>query len=296
MILGLVLSLLAAVPAQALTCKEIDSYEEGFHEYFTDVKQKSPRKGTKYHTALLRKSVAAFYPLDYSKKLTDEEVDDLGEGVSVYVVKGKDGKEYQAVNVGFGGGNSAVYLYERGTLNLVPVAFEDGDCSEQGDLETFPIEKEVKNPKVVSTTCVTDDPKSPVTDFTVRIPLAEGDVAYKPNSQIRYTLREGFVEKLKAQTVEVEDKDTSFSLPNKSKNWAWSVGTIFTHELADPQWDIQFHVNNRSGGKTAKISGRATLNITGGHWDERAFDFKANMTCDQKIQIRDRKFQRVIEY
>ncbi len=294
MILGLVLSLLTAVPAQALTCKQIDSYEEGFHEYFTEVKKKSPRKGTKYYSALLRKSVAAFYAQEYSKDMTDEEVNDLGEGVSVYVVKGKDDKEYQAVNVGFGGGNSAVYLYERNTLDLVPVAFEDGDCSEQGDLATFPIEREVKNPKIATTTCVTDDVKSPVTEITVSIPLAEGDVAYSTESKITYTLREGFVEKLPAETVTEKEQDTSF-YTNNAKMWKWTVGSVYNHKLTNPEWDLGFHVS-KTGKSTAQISGRATLNTAGGYWDDRAFDFEAKMTCSPELLIRDRKFQRRIEF
>lgn len=295
MILGLVLSLLTAAPAQALTCNEIDSYEEGFHEYFKEVKDKSPRKGSKYRNNLVRKSVAAFYPQEYSKSMTDKEVDDLGEGVSTFVLEGKDGVQYQAVNVGFGGGNSAVYLYEKETLNLIPVAFEDGDCSKQGDLYTFPIEVEVKNPKIATTTCTTDDVKSPITEITIHIPLTEGDVAYSTDSEITYTLREGFVDKLPAEKVTEKDTNTSISFMPKAERWKWTVGSVYRHKLSDPQWDVGFHVS-KTGPSTAQVRGRATLNITGGYWDERAFDFKAPMTCSPEIKISDLKYQRVIEY
>lgn len=296
MMFSLVLSLFTAVPSHALSCKEVDD-KEGYHEFFQETQADSPKVGTKYHEQLVRKSVAAFYPESYSKEMTLEEVDQLGEEVSTFVVKGKDGVEYQAVNVGFGGGNSAVYLYEQKTLNFMPVYFQDGDCDEQGNSNNFPIEKEVTDSQLATVKCTTEDAKSPITSIKVDLPLTKEGVAYTSESKVTYAIREGFLEKLPASTKKYTDKQTGFPLHKKdSRYFGWSVRTTFKHTAVKPSWHVQFSVRKASRQNTVKVSGRAYENKTGGYWAPSAFDIKAEMTCDSELPIVDVKYFRVIEY
>jgi hypothetical protein len=77
----------------------------------------------------LRFAVKTFHGETYSDAMTIEDANALGEGVVFSTVRVLDGKRYQGVNVGFGGGNSALYLFAFDTLELAPVVIIDGvDC------------------------------------------------------------------------------------------------------------------------------------------------------------------------
>jgi len=77
----------------------------------------------------LRLAVKQFYGAEYQDSMTVEQADELAEGVSFSNFRDREGKVYQGVNVGFGGGNSAQYFFAYDTLELQPVVVIDGsDC------------------------------------------------------------------------------------------------------------------------------------------------------------------------
>lgn len=81
----------------------------------------------------LRLAVKTFHKDAYRDDMTIEQANELGEEVGFSTIKALDGKTYQGVNVGFGGGNSALYLFKRDTLELAPVVVIDGvECVELG--------------------------------------------------------------------------------------------------------------------------------------------------------------------
>lgn len=88
----------------------------------------------------LRKAVTTFNQLKNANEYTIEELDALGEGVYFSQYQDKFGNLYDGVNVGFGGGNSADYFFHKGTLEFAPIFLEDGDCYNQGENASFPMD------------------------------------------------------------------------------------------------------------------------------------------------------------
>lgn len=271
--------------AHALSCAEVAPDNGDFSEYFTDSSDSKPRNKT-YRSQLLRKSVAAYYG-NLSPSLSDEEVDAMGEGVSFGKVKDPDGNEYISVNVGFGGGNSATFLYYQSTLNLVPVMAIDGtDCIDQGSMASFPIEKSVRSIRGATATCELSDGEAPISSFTLRVPLS-GNTAFATSGSLELgestDLVEGVSFALDKRKIEVE-------YPSKK------VSTIISAkgEKEGIEWTAQTGITLE--GDEATVSGKTYPNVTGGYWSKEAKEFKATFTCDSNIQVDEVKYQRVISY
>ena len=119
----------------ALSCKQIESKidSEGTITYFQETKEiKIDEDIAKKMT---RDAVSDFYGdcsitrhQDYCYKptMTDAEVNKLGEDTFAYAVKSPNDKIYYAINVGFGGGNSSVYLFNPKSIKKEKIMIVDG--------------------------------------------------------------------------------------------------------------------------------------------------------------------------
>ena len=133
----LALSSFNAIAAEKLTCELLDN-EESVMDYFKEIKYSTP-VSKELENDQIRKAVKNYYgycgpkadydDYCYRDDMSDQEVDDLGEGVYASTRAGKDGTLYTVVNVGFGGGNSSNYFFKFGTMKMYKIMVIDGsDC------------------------------------------------------------------------------------------------------------------------------------------------------------------------
>lgn len=123
----------------ALNCAEIETKqdEEGNISYFTEIE--NYKISAAVQKKLTRAAVADFYgkcgvtwneEYCYRPEMNDKEVDELGEGTYTLAYQTPSKKLYLAVNVGFGGGNSALYFFTINKLKMEKVMIIDGaECS-----------------------------------------------------------------------------------------------------------------------------------------------------------------------
>ena len=132
----IVSSLIFTISANAsLSCKQIETKtdKEDAITYFQEVKDLKMAESTE--KLITREAVSDLYgdcsitPYQdycYKPSMTDTEVFQLGERTVAYVVKSPKNKIFYAVNVGFGGGNSAVYFFNAKNLKKEKVMIVDG--------------------------------------------------------------------------------------------------------------------------------------------------------------------------
>lgn len=118
-----------------LDCKVIEKVLDGDDNinYFSE--DKTIKFSSKLENKLKRIAVADFYGKCgvswntencYRAEMTDKEVDELGENVSVSGQRTPSKKLYYAVNVGFGGGNGASYYFAPKDLKMEKIMIIDG--------------------------------------------------------------------------------------------------------------------------------------------------------------------------
>lgn len=122
----------------ALSCKEMESKqdEDGNIAFFTEAKFTVTKS---IEHKLVRAAVADFYgkcgvswntDYCYRENMTVKQVYELGEDAYFLAYKTPTNKLYLAVNVGFGGGNSATYFFDYKTHRMEKVMMIDGaECS-----------------------------------------------------------------------------------------------------------------------------------------------------------------------
>ena len=119
----------------SLDCKSIEKKQdsEGNITYFKEIKGYKIPNDVK--SKILRSAVSNFYgecgvtwnkDFCYRKEMTDKEVVELGEEAFTLALKVDSKTLYYAANVGFGGGNSAVYFFNPKDLSMEQVMVVDG--------------------------------------------------------------------------------------------------------------------------------------------------------------------------
>lgn len=280
-----------AQASYALTCKDLtDANAEYVGDYFTDLNVEAPSETLR--SQLLRKSVAAFHG-DLPPNTTDEEANDIGEDVAFGVVRGQDDKIYNAVYVGFGGGNQATYYYLHDTLTFAGIMSYDGDCTDQGSQVEFPFETSVESPEAHAVTCTLVSGVAPFKTATLSLPLTDDGEVYTQNG----TLSVG-------DQLNVVD-GVNFDLPAPSAaiiNSALRKNGIVTHSamlsIHGTKNKIIWEADGsfQLSGSNLKVSGRAYPHIAGGYWSKEAKEYKAVFTCGSSIPSKKIRHQRVIRY
>lgn len=132
---GLALALFTQDSQAALTCEKIEAgqTEDSGIIYFTKIE--NFKIAPAVEKQIVRAAVADFYgtcgatrndDYCYRPNLSFKDVVELGEGAFFIAYGTPSGQLYYAVNVGFGGGNSAVYYFKPGNLKMEKVMVVDG--------------------------------------------------------------------------------------------------------------------------------------------------------------------------
>lgn len=267
------------------TCAEINDSPEGFYSYFQTVNEEGPSDPA-LASDLLRKSYAAFYG-NVSKKVSDEELNERGEGIYFATVKDPEGRLYTTVSVGFGGGNQAVYYYAPNSKKLQPFFSYDGDCMNAGDVAELPIEKQVKDVATTVVTCEVSSEKSPIANLNIELKTAEGTlVSDKAVVKLTASASADGV-----STKSLSDSGLHFFAGDHQNSKSLSVGGIVKSKSRKL---IQFTVAINK--KQPKITGRVYPNQSGGYWAPEAYDFEGYLKCQGLEAIKDAKYSRIIRY
>lgn len=285
--LGLSLSPMAK--AEQINCERmVQSGLESIVDYFEEIAGAAPIEENELER-LVRKSVAAFHFQAYAPSMSLKEVDELGEGVSVDQVRGKNGERYVSVNVGFGGGNSATYYYLPGTLTFVPVMSYDGDCVEQGSAEEFPVEKNPAVETIGHLDCSLSEGAA-FGKISVRVPLGHDGLLFSSSATATVAEPRTIVEGLQIETPRSQTVNISYY------GKASSVG--FTIEARAKKGSTDWNVNVAARLKEgrADMFGRAYPLIVGGYHSDKARDYNARGTCEGNLGIKNVEYQRVVNF
>lgn len=280
-----------AVASETLDCKTIEKYDETEEGYFVTVKEKSPARG-KYRSTLLRKSVAAFYYQEDLTGKTDSELDALAEGVGFTLVKGRNGAEYNAVNVGFGGGNSATYYYEKGTLNFLPFFSYDGDCTEQGRVQEFPIEKTITDPETRSMTCAFGE-GSAFQTATVEYLVSDKGEFYGATGTLTLSGENQIVKGVKITDGRDLVQNIRLDANNVKGPSLRAYASLNGQADDDKKWAVQLSYSFK--GDKAKFSTLYYPQIAGGRWSKQTVDIDGDaVSCEGAIDFDKIVYYRVI--
>lgn len=122
----------------SLSCQEIEKAqdEDGNINYFQEVDFRISKSS---QNKLVKAAVADFYgkcgvtwnkDFCYRENMSVKEIYELGEDAYFISYKTPQNKLYLAVNVGFGGGNSATYFFDSQTFQMENIMIIDGaECS-----------------------------------------------------------------------------------------------------------------------------------------------------------------------
>ncbi|MFY7993363.1 MAG: hypothetical protein ACOVP4_08745 [Bacteriovoracaceae bacterium] len=129
----------STVSMAALKCSEIEKKldDDGNITYFSEIKNYKINLSSQ--KKMIRMAVADYYDkcgpttddeYCYRPEMNHKEVVELGEEAFTVAYKTPDERIYFAVNVGFGGGNSALYFFSPDKLKMEKVMIIDGaDCN-----------------------------------------------------------------------------------------------------------------------------------------------------------------------
>jgi len=278
--------------AGALTCAQFDSVSrEEDASYFTDI---DGNVLDQYKERLIRKSVAAFHHRNYKPEMTLSEVDnDVGEGVAVNRVRTPEGREYVAVNVGFGGGNGATYYYEPDTLTFAGIMVVDGsDCMEQGGDTTFPIEDTVPVESTGRLTCTFGE-GTPFEKVSVEIPLGADGLMFWDEGKVTFSDPKPMLRRLEIEPMAASVEEISAF---KRKTGDYSVGfhVDVKGKKGPTAWQINLSARLRNNG--GELFGKAFPVIRGGHWSKQAREFAVDGICEGDLGIKKVEYHRVVNF
>lgn len=215
----------------------------------------------------------------------------MGEDVGISLVETPDGEKFRAVNVGFGGGNSATYFYFDHTLKLANVFMYDGDCNVQGQTPEFPLEVAVsKEDRVKHVLTCEVKGKAPVKTMSVEFEL-DGNSVFTNRGKVSVLSTQRY-DGLEFAPKNQED-DLGFQV-GKDKTGVSGHVSLET-KRGNEKWTAEVSLRLRSD-KGSKVSGKVYQNKTGGYWAEDATEYEAEVSCTKLPKISGKLYKRIIRY
>jgi hypothetical protein len=249
----------------ALNCQDFEATQTDDGYTMFEVVNEEPVLSAKLREQLIRKSVSAFYGSSYNSEMRLQEVDALAEGVAVTEVKDLNGKLYNEVNVGFGGGNSISYYYVHNTLELAPIAVIDSsDCMEQGTDVGFPIDSDPLNPSLAIVSCEATDKRSPISSLQIELPVS-GNIITDASAIVVGKLNT----KHSAYTTFEADFKQVHEISPRIVNSNLRLGMHISNEVEKDN-GIKFLVEHiiSVNGTNSKVKTLIYPMVTGGRWKE----------------------------
>ena len=221
--------------------------------------------------AQIRKAVGAFYYGVSTAGMTMAQLDDLGEGVYVDTMLGADGVVYDVANVGFGGGNSAQYLFATGTTNLARVMLQDGDCVDVGSAPEFPHQRRLQNTLWKTQTCTLASGEGPWARIQISYETFNG-MAVSNRVAVRTEWNQGY----RNYTTDMRPTRKTTRTLNMSGSWV-SVGLGEFAAGLNHSGSLRLALNPDGSVQSAE----SVVRVYGErYWDDAAFDLNSTWTCN----------------
>lgn len=295
---GLALSVIATqASASKISCKTIRAFNDANPDksYFRD-SSKSVAIPAKYEEAALRKAVAAYYRLQYEPSMSLEKVKELGEDAYTQLAEDPKGNLYLEANVGYGGGNSASYFYDFGSLEFAAHINDGTDCVTKGSTTEFPVDLSkslfpVRTEKIV---CTKKTGSFPIQTVALDIAV-HNDQIYDDLATFAVTGDKtfpGFTVSSKPQLTSISARST------KKEGLHIGASSEEISSTGNPKWQLSysFVINEKGPRSGIKASGTLFPLVRGGRWSADAKKLSAEFSCQNIPVIKSTRYQRVIKY